>query len=184
MAEPRLIEILRTLRAHDVELIVVGGMAAVIGGAPVVTRDVDVLRRRSPENVQRCLAALTELDAVFRGDSRRLRPQASHLEGPGHLLLETRYGVLDVLGTIEDATTYEDVLADRRARARSRCRAMARRKAVHRRLRARRSALRRACVSPQRQSSRSSRPRASRRWSRPSPFPTSTLSRRGVSRSR
>ncbi len=112
MAEPRLIEVLRTLHAHGVELIVVGGMAAVIGGAPVVTRDVDVLRRRSPENVQRCLAALTELDAVFRGDSRRLRPQASHLDGPGHLLLETRYGVLDVLGTIEDATTYEDVLAD------------------------------------------------------------------------
>lgn len=112
MVEPRLIEVLRTLRSHDVELIVVGGMAAVIGGAPVVTRDVDVLRRRSPENVQRCLAALTELDAVFRGDSRRLRPQVSHLEGPGHLLLETRYGVLDVLGTIEDSTTYDDVLAD------------------------------------------------------------------------
>lgn len=112
MVEPRLIEVLRTLRAHQVELIVVGGMAAVIGGAPVVTRDVDVLRRRSPENVQRCLAALTELDAVFRGDSRRLRPQASHLDGAGPLLLETRYGVLDVLGTIEDATTYEDVLAD------------------------------------------------------------------------
>lgn len=112
MVEPSLLDILRTLRAHDVELVVVGGMAAVIGGAPVVTRDVDVLRGRSPENVQRLLAALTELDAIFRGDSRRLRPNASHLVGPGHLLLETRYGVLDVLGTIEDSTGYEDVLAD------------------------------------------------------------------------
>lgn len=110
MADTKLIEILRTLRAHDVDLIVVGGMAAVIGGAPVVTRDVDVLRARSPENVSRMLAALTELDAVFRGDARRLRPNASHLEGPGHLLLETRFGVLDVLGTIEDDTVYEDVV--------------------------------------------------------------------------
>lgn len=112
MSEPRLLEILRTLRAHQVDMVVVGGMAAVIGGIPLVTRDIDVLRSRSPENVQRLLSALTELDAVFRGDSRRLRPNASHLEGPGHLLLETRHGVLDVLGTIEEATTYDDVIAD------------------------------------------------------------------------
>jgi hypothetical protein len=110
MVEPKLIEILRTLHAHEVDFVVVGGMAAVIGGAPVVTRDVDVLRARSPENIQSWLAALSDLDAIFRGDSRRLRPNASHLEGPGHLLLETRYGVLDVLGTIEDSTTYDDVV--------------------------------------------------------------------------
>lgn len=47
MAEPSLIEILRVLSRHQVEFIVVGGMAAVIGGVPIVTRDVDVLRRRS-----------------------------------------------------------------------------------------------------------------------------------------
>ncbi|MBI2391762.1 MAG: hypothetical protein HYV09_19385 [Deltaproteobacteria bacterium] len=112
IAEPSLVEILRVLRAYDVELIVVGGMAAVIGGAPIVTRDVDVLRRRTPQNVQRILEALTELDAVFRGDNRRLRPNESHLVGPGHLLLETKYGVLDLLGTVEEDTTYEDLLAD------------------------------------------------------------------------
>lgn len=49
---------------------------------------------------------------MFRGDRRRLRPNASHLAGLGHLLLETRFGVLDVLGSIEEATTYEDVLPD------------------------------------------------------------------------
>lgn len=46
MSEPRLLEILRTLRAHQVDMVVVGGMAAVIGGVPVVTRDIDVLRSR------------------------------------------------------------------------------------------------------------------------------------------
>jgi predicted nucleotidyltransferase len=110
MVEPKLVEILRTLHAHEVDFVVVGGMAAVIGGAPVVTRDVDVLRARSPQNIQNWLVALAELDAIFRGDSRRLRPSASHLEGAGHLLLETRFGVLDILGTIEEATTYDDVL--------------------------------------------------------------------------
>jgi predicted nucleotidyltransferase len=110
MADPKLIEILRILTAHHVEFIVVGGMAAVIGGAPVVTRDVDVLPLRSSANVGHLLAALAELDALFRGDARRLRPNASHLVGPGHLLLETRHGPLDLLGTIEDETTYDDVL--------------------------------------------------------------------------
>ncbi len=112
MDAPRLVEILRTLHDHQVEFIVVGGMAAVIGGAPIVTRDVDVLRERSPQNTQCWLTALANLDAVTRTDSRRLRPNASHLTGPGHLLLETRLGILDVLATIEDDTTYVDVLPD------------------------------------------------------------------------
>lgn len=110
MTEPSLIEILRVLARHQVEFIVVGGMAAVIGGAPVVTRDVDVLRERSADNVARLLAALDELDAVFRLDDRRLRPNASHLEGPGHLLLKTRFGVLDLLGTVEEDTGFESLL--------------------------------------------------------------------------
>ena len=110
MSDLRLVEILRILHAHGGEFIVVGGMAAVIGGAPVVTRDVDVLRGRSTANVARLLSALSDLDAIFRGDERRLRPNASHLTGPGHILLETRHGQLDLLGTIEEDTTYEDVL--------------------------------------------------------------------------
>ena len=110
MADPRLVEILRILDAQGVEFIVVGGMAAVIGGAPIVTRDVDVLVARSSANSPRVLAALSELDAIFRDDERRLRPNASHLAGPGHLLLQTRHGPLDLLGRIEENTTYDDVL--------------------------------------------------------------------------
>lgn len=107
-----LIEILRTLRRYEVDFIVVGGMAAVIGGAPIVTQDVDILRSSTAANVERLLAALTDLDAVFRGDARRLRPNVSHLVGPGHLLLSTRLGVLDVLGSVEESTTYDDLLGD------------------------------------------------------------------------
>jgi hypothetical protein len=110
MADPRLVEILRILDAQGVEFIVVGGMAAVIGGAPIVTRDVDVLVARSSANTPRVLAALSELDAIFRDDERRLRPNASHLAGPGHLLLQTRHGPLDLLGRIEENTTYDVVL--------------------------------------------------------------------------
>jgi len=100
---------LRVLVAHDVEFIVVGGVAAVLQGAPIVTFDVDILHRRSSENVARLLSALRELDASYRNDPRRLSPHESHLMGSGHQLLRTRLGDLDVLGTIDDDVTYDDV---------------------------------------------------------------------------
>lgn len=108
----QLVELLRVLVRHEVEFVVVGGVAAVINGAPVTTFDLDILHRRTPENVRRLVAALTELDATFRTDSRKIRPTESHLSGPGHALLATKLGVLDSLGTIETNTTYEDVLDD------------------------------------------------------------------------
>ena len=77
-----------------VEAIVVGMAAAVIQGAPTMTWDLDVVHRRTPDNVQRLLGVLNDIDAVARGDARRLKPNASHLLGPGHILLETRFGTL------------------------------------------------------------------------------------------
>ena len=106
-------EILRTLVRHGVEFIVVGGMAAALLGAPIFTLDLDVVHSRTPQNVERLLAALAELDAVYRTDpSRRSSPKASHLEGPGHQLLQTKFGVLDVIGTIEEDAAYDDLLPD------------------------------------------------------------------------
>ncbi len=108
----RLVELLGVLVRHEVEFVVVGGVAAVINGAPITTSDLDILHRRTPENVRRLVAAVTEIDATFRTDSRGIRPNESHLLGPGHALLQTKLGVLDSLGTIETNTTYDDVLED------------------------------------------------------------------------
>lgn len=103
-------KILQTLVAHDVEFIVVGGMAAVLQGAPVRTLDVDVVYSLDADNVDRMLGALQELHARFRDDPRDLRPDRRHIESRGHKLLSTDQGALDLLGTIEDDTTYEDLL--------------------------------------------------------------------------
>jgi hypothetical protein len=92
MARARFSEILRLLAANEVEFIVVGMTAGVLQGAPVTTIDLDVVHRRNPENVARLLGVLASLDAVYRHDSRRLRPQESHLLGPGHQLLSTTHG--------------------------------------------------------------------------------------------
>lgn len=107
-----LADILATLLEHEVEFVVVGGMAAVLQGAPVSTFDLDVVYSRDPINVDRLLVALSELHAVFRDDPRRLRPARSHLESAGHKLLETHAGALDLLGTIEENTGYDELVDD------------------------------------------------------------------------
>ncbi|HET7746966.1 MAG TPA: hypothetical protein VFM29_06670 [Vicinamibacteria bacterium] len=103
-------EILQLLAAQEVEFVVVGMTAGVLQGAPLTTLDLDVVHRRTPQNVGRLLGVLAELDATYRHDPRGLRPQESHLLGPGHQLLRTRLGDLDCLGAIGDGAAYEDLL--------------------------------------------------------------------------
>jgi len=112
-APTKIAELLGLLARHKVDFIVVGGVAAVAQGAPVNTFDLDVVHARTPGNIERLLGALRELDAFYRTDlNRKLPPTASHLASPGHQLLTTNLGALDLLGTIEDETSYEDLLAD------------------------------------------------------------------------
>jgi hypothetical protein len=102
---------LREMHEGGVEFIVVGGLAAVLNGAPINTFDLDIVHSRTPENVSRLLGVLEALDAIYRMQpSRRLRPNASHLSSPGHHNLLTTCGPLDVLGTIGSALGYEDLL--------------------------------------------------------------------------
>jgi hypothetical protein len=106
----RPLELLRVLAKHEVRFIIVGGTAAVLQGVPITTLDVDIVYDRAEDNLTGLLAALEDLDATFRTDSRRLRPGRSHLESAGHKLLQTRLGVLDLLATVEDHTGYADLV--------------------------------------------------------------------------
>lgn len=110
---PRFRDALETLARHRVDLVVVGGVAAVLNGAPISTLDLDIVHARTPENLERLLAALTELDARYRDlTGRVLRPELSALAGGGHHLLVTSCGPLDVLGQIAGGLRYEDLLPD------------------------------------------------------------------------
>ena len=104
--------LLSGLAASHVELVLVGGLAAVAQGAPITTHDVDIVHRRTPENVKRLLTFLASIDARYRGrpDGQVLRPEASTLLGAGHSLLVTAHGPLDILGAIEGGRTFEDLL--------------------------------------------------------------------------
>ena len=53
-------EILRVLQDFDVEFVVIGGLASQAHGSPSLTGDVDICYERSPGNLARLSAALTE----------------------------------------------------------------------------------------------------------------------------
>jgi len=111
MPEGNLLATLRRLAEGQVQFIVVGGVAAVLHGAPVQTFDIDLVYSLEPANVDRILAVLESLDAVFRiQPERRLRPARSHLAGGGHLNLVTRLGPLDLLGAIGQNSGFAELL--------------------------------------------------------------------------
>ena len=57
---------LQVLIRYEVDFIVVGGVAAVFEGAPIITLDLDIVYDRSPENNPRLAAALRELKATYK----------------------------------------------------------------------------------------------------------------------
>ena len=103
-------ELLTRLSGAGIEFIVVGGAAAVLHGAPITTRDLDIVHERSSDNVERLLQALGELDALIRDPAqRRIRPTQQMLQGPGQILLFTRLGPLDCLGTLHDGRGFAEL---------------------------------------------------------------------------
>ena len=101
---------LRALQEGGVEFAVVGGLAAVLNGAPVNTFDLDIVPARDEANVAKLLRVLDTLDGIYRMQpERRLKPHASHLSSPSHHNLITNCGPLDVLGTIGRGLGYENL---------------------------------------------------------------------------
>lgn len=108
---PSFREILEVLNQHQVEYIVVGGVAAVIHGAPTTTFDLDTLVRINKPNAERLVQALLQLEARFREHRETIHPAIEDILAGGHLLLMTRAGPLDVLGIVGKKQRYEDLLS-------------------------------------------------------------------------
>ena len=65
--------LLRRLAEHDVEFILVGGVAAAVHGSIRLTTDLDVVYARTAANIERLASALAPL-----GPSLAVPPRASH----------------------------------------------------------------------------------------------------------
>jgi len=105
--------ILEVLTGYEVGFIIVGGVGAVLHGAPVSTFDLDIVHSRDESNIARLVSALESLDAFYRGrGSQRISPGAVQLASRGHQLLMTDAGPLDVLGTIGEGLGYPELIPD------------------------------------------------------------------------
>lgn len=110
----RFAQLLRRLVEGRVELIVIGGIAGVAHGAARATYDLDVLYRRSPDNLERIARALQDLSPYLRGAPPGLpfRLDPPTLRSGLNFTLTTDWGDLDLLGEIAGGGSYEDLLAD------------------------------------------------------------------------
>ncbi|HEX3528028.1 MAG TPA: hypothetical protein VH988_13270 [Thermoanaerobaculia bacterium] len=102
--------LLRVLLRHGVDFFVVGGVAAQLEGAPILTLDLDILFDKAPENLSRLLSALHELKARYRDPAgRHIEPDIDKLKTHRMHLLLTELGALDLLGSIGNGLTYQDL---------------------------------------------------------------------------
>jgi hypothetical protein len=103
--------LLEGLLEAGVKFILVGGLAAVVQGAPITTMDVDIVPDRSSENITKLLAFLKTISAFHRRpDDIVIEPKETDFSGRGHALFTTRLGPLDILAVIEEGKAYEDLL--------------------------------------------------------------------------
>ena len=64
--ELQFLDILSILVRHEVDFIVVGGVAAILEGVPIATFDLDIVYHRGDGNNRRLAAALRELNALYK----------------------------------------------------------------------------------------------------------------------
>lgn len=109
--ELRLLDLLEVLARHEVEFLVVGGVAASLLGSPLSTQDLDILYNPHPESHPRLLSALRELEARYYDPAgRHIVPDAERLETLRIHLLLTKHGRLDLLRHVGDELTYADLI--------------------------------------------------------------------------
>jgi predicted nucleotidyltransferase len=104
--------LLRILSEAGVEYIVIGGVAAAVHGAARATFDLDVVYRRTPDNVDRLVLALMPYHPYLRGAPPGLpfRWDAATIRRGLNFTLTTDVGDLDVLGEVVGGGSYEALL--------------------------------------------------------------------------
>ena len=104
--------LLKLLAQHQVEFILIGGVAAGAHGSARSTLDVDVVYRRTPANIARLGACLNPHQPYLRGAPPGLpfRFDAETISRGLNFTLTTDLGALDLLGEITGGGRYEDLL--------------------------------------------------------------------------
>ena len=106
-------QILRALEAHHVRYVVIGAIAAIAAGAPILTTDLDVTPARSRENLERLALALRDLDAKLRSvtapEGVPFPIEAEMLATADTWTLTTRVGNVDLMFLPAGTRGYDDL---------------------------------------------------------------------------
>ena len=103
--------LLEGLMEAGVDFILVGGLAAVVQGAPVTTMDVAIVHRQTPDNIAKLIEFLKSVGAIHRRPDHKVIPaKGGDISGKGHALFTTRLGPLDIFVVIEEGRAYGDLL--------------------------------------------------------------------------
>jgi predicted nucleotidyltransferase len=98
----------------QVEFIIIGGAAAVAHGSARLTQDLDIVYRRTPENISRLVRALSPHQPYLRGAPPGLPfawNERTLLRGM-NFTLATTLGDLDLFGEITGGGGHDDLLPD------------------------------------------------------------------------
>jgi len=103
--------VLGLLVRSGVEFVVVGGTAATIHGSARLTSDLDIVYRRTPENMRRLVTALAAHRPYLRGAPPGLpfRWDEDTLRRGLNFTLTTALGDIDLLGEIAGGGRYESL---------------------------------------------------------------------------
>jgi hypothetical protein len=106
-------ELLRRLLEAKVELVVVGGVAAVAHGCSQFTKDLDVTAPFTPANIQRLMSVLRPLSPRFYQTLGQpvVNRSDEELAKFRNLYLKTDLGIIDVLGEVPPLGAFEAVVA-------------------------------------------------------------------------
>lgn len=106
--------LLRTLEAHQVRFLLIGGIAGVLHGSPSMTNDLDICHSRDKDNLENLAAALVELGATLRGapDDLPFLLNALTLAAEQNFTFNTTAGALDCLALPSGSDGYDDLAAN------------------------------------------------------------------------
>ena len=104
--------LLQRLHDHDVEFVIIGGICNVLHGVTLVTQDVDVCCRFTPENLRRLESAIKDLHPVHRQTPQKLPFELDDRLSRElkNIYLRTELGVIDCLSEVVGIGDYEAVL--------------------------------------------------------------------------
>lgn len=106
--------LLKVLQAHQVQLLLIGGIAGVLHGSPSMTNDLDICHSRDMDNLRKLAAALVELNARLRGapEDAPFILDARTLAAGGNFTFSTTAGALDCLAFPSGSKGYDELIAN------------------------------------------------------------------------